>query len=73
MGQLYGASLLGGIGFTMSIFVAGLAFPDGPLLSAAKLGILTASAIAGVVGFVALKIIVSRAPAGGERASPSPP
>jgi NhaA family Na+:H+ antiporter len=62
MGQLFGASILGGIGFTMSIFVAGLAFPDGPLLVAAKLGILAASAISGVVGFVMLKIILARAP-----------
>ncbi len=60
LGQLYGASLLGGIGFTMSIFVAGLAFPDGPLLAAAKLGILAASAISGVVGFVALKLLLGR-------------
>jgi NhaA family Na+:H+ antiporter len=63
LAQLYGASLLGGIGFTMSIFVAGLAFTDGPLLAAAKLGILVASAISGVVGFVVLKIILARAPA----------
>ena len=58
--QLYGASLLGGIGFTMSIFVAGLAFPEGPLLAAAKLGILAASAISGVIGFVVLKLVLSR-------------
>ena len=63
MGQLFGASILGGIGFTMSIFVAGLAFPEGPLLTAAKLGILAASAISGVVGFVVLKVILARAPA----------
>jgi NhaA family Na+:H+ antiporter len=60
LGQIYGASILGGIGFTMSIFVAGLAFPPGPLLSFAKLGILAASTVAGVVGFVVLKIIVGR-------------
>src|SRR5512137_1117941 len=63
MGQLFGASILGGIGFTMSIFVAGLAFQDGPLLASAKLGILVASAISGVVGFVVLKIILARGPA----------
>ena len=34
----------------MSIFVARLAFPEGPLLVAAKLGILAASAISGVTG-----------------------
>ena len=60
MAQLFGASILGGIGFTMSIFVAGLGFPEGPLLSAAKLGILMASAISGVVGFVVLKLVLSR-------------
>jgi NhaA family Na+:H+ antiporter len=62
LAQLYGASILGGIGFTMSIFVAGLAFPEGPLLASAKLGILVASAISGVVGFVVLKIILARSP-----------
>jgi NhaA family Na+:H+ antiporter len=62
LAQLYGASILGGIGFTMSIFVAGLAFEEGPLLAAAKLGILAASAISGVVGFVILKVILARAP-----------
>ncbi len=41
---------LGGIGFTMSIFIAGLAFEDAQLLSAAKLGVLIASLTAGVVG-----------------------
>lgn len=63
MAQLFGASVLGGIGFTMSIFVAGLAFPEGPLLSAAKLGILAASALSGVVGFLVLKVVLARTPA----------
>jgi NhaA family Na+:H+ antiporter len=63
LAQLYGASILGGIGFTMSIFVAGLAFPDGGLLPSAKLGILAASAVSGVVGFVVLKLVLARAPA----------
>jgi NhaA family Na+:H+ antiporter len=61
--QIYGASILGGIGFTMSIFVASLAFADGPLLAAAKLGILVASTISGVTGFAVLKLILRRAPA----------
>ena len=60
LGQVYGAAILGGIGFTMSIFVAGLAFPGGPLLSEAKLGILAASALSGVVGFAVLKLLLSR-------------
>ena len=42
--------LLAGIGFTMSIFIASLAFADQSLLSAAKLSVLCASAIAAVIG-----------------------
>jgi NhaA family Na+:H+ antiporter len=44
--------LCAGIGFTMALFIAQLAFPPGPLLETAKLGILCASAIAGVVAYV---------------------
>lgn len=44
------AGLLAGIGFTMAIFVAGLAFEDAALLGAAKLGILSGSAIAALLG-----------------------
>lgn len=51
--QIMGASLLAGIGFTMSIFVAQLAFASQPeLLLLAKTGVLGASFIAGVSGFV---------------------
>ncbi len=51
-----GAGLLGGIGFTMALFIAGLAFTGRPeLLLAAKLGILGASLIAGAAGWVALR------------------
>jgi NhaA family Na+:H+ antiporter len=49
-GHIYGASWLAGIGFTMSLFIAGLAFGDASLLPMAKIGILVASVIAGVVG-----------------------
>jgi NhaA family Na+:H+ antiporter len=68
LAQIYGASILGGIGFTMSIFVAGLAFPEGPLLATAKLGILAASAVAGLLGFATLKLIVGR----GKAQAPAP-
>ena len=44
------AGTLGGIGFTMSIFIATLAFPDEATLAAAKLSILISSVIAGVLG-----------------------
>jgi NhaA family Na+:H+ antiporter len=42
--------LLGGIGFTMSVFIAVLAFDDARLLAAAKLGILLGSAMAAILG-----------------------
>jgi NhaA family Na+:H+ antiporter len=41
---------LAGIGFTMSIFIGGLAFDKGALLDAVKLGVLAASAVAAVLG-----------------------
>jgi Na+/H+ antiporter NhaA len=52
--QLHAAGWLGGIGFTMSIFVAGLAFSNEALLNMAKLGIFTGSLLAGVAGSVFL-------------------
>ena len=42
--------LLAGIGFTMSIFIAMLAFPDETLLGAAKLGVLLGSLVAAMLG-----------------------
>jgi NhaA family Na+:H+ antiporter len=53
-GHIHGAGWLGGIGFTMSIFVAGLAFPDAELLSLAKIGVLAASLLAGIAGSLLL-------------------
>lgn len=53
--QIAGVSLLGGIGFTMSIFIAELAFTAEPkLLIMAKTGILTASLLSGLAGFACL-------------------
>ena len=57
---LHGVSWLGGIGFTMSLFIAELAFGRGELLDNAKAGILAASAIAGVVGWAAI-VLLARA------------
>jgi NhaA family Na+:H+ antiporter len=53
--HIYGAGWLAGIGFTMSLFISDLAFPDGSLVEVAKLGILIASLIAGVVGWTILR------------------
>lgn len=52
--HMLGASVLGGVGFTMAIFVANLAYADALLIIEAKLSILVASTVAGVIGFVLL-------------------
>jgi len=54
--QLGGAGLLAGIGFTMSLFIGGLAFSEPSLLDISKLGILTASLLAGIAGSVFLVV-----------------
>jgi Na+:H+ antiporter, NhaA family len=53
--HVYGGGWLGGIGFTMSLFITDLAFSNGSLVDAAKLGILAASLIAGVIGWAILR------------------
>jgi NhaA family Na+:H+ antiporter len=52
--QLYGASLLGGIGFTMSIFITTLAFYDTNTVAIAKISIILASLLSAVVGCLVL-------------------
>ena len=53
--HVYGVGWLAGIGFTMSLFISDLAFSDGALVDTAKLGILAASLISGVVGWTLLR------------------
>jgi NhaA family Na+:H+ antiporter len=56
--EIAGAGILGGIGFTMSIFIANLAFPgDTETTNASKLAILIASFLAGTTGFLWLKLL----------------
>ena len=57
--RVFGVGILGGIGFTMSIFVSMLAFKDPSYINEAKLMILVASLTAAIVGFVTLKILLS--------------
>lgn len=53
--HVYGVSWLAAIGFTMSLFIGGLAFGDPRYLALAKVAVLGASVIAGVVGFLILR------------------
>lgn len=50
-----GVGCLAGIGFTMALFIAGLAFGEGGLLTQAKVGILGASALSGLAGYFILR------------------
>jgi Na+:H+ antiporter, NhaA family len=54
-GQVAGLSLLGGIGFTMSIFITNLAFTDQDIIVASKLSILIASVMAAIAGLIVIK------------------
>jgi len=62
LGALVGTGLLGGIGFTMALFITSLAFGEGPLVSAAKIGTLSASVLACVGGLVVLSRVLPRQP-----------
>ncbi len=53
--QILGVGLLGGIGFTMSIFITLLAFSDPALVQSSKITVLLSSVLAGVTGFLVLK------------------
>jgi NhaA family Na+:H+ antiporter len=62
MGHIYGASLLCGIGFTMSLFIGGLAFQGGGAekLFDERIGIILGSLISGGAGYAVLKMVVGR-------------
>lgn len=63
--QVYGVALLCGIGFTMSLFIGALAFPDAAMLDEVKIGVLAGSGISAIAGFAVLRLAA--------RASPSAP
>ena len=61
--ELYGASILCGIGFTMSLFIGALAFPSSPAaVEAAKLGTLVGSILSALLGFAVLRFVAPEPP-----------
>jgi NhaA family Na+:H+ antiporter len=58
--KIYAASILAGIGFTMSLFIANLAFDSVELLNISKVGILVASLLSGIIGFIILKSALAK-------------
>ncbi|WP_298154165.1 Na+/H+ antiporter NhaA [Flavobacterium sp.] len=58
--SILGVGFLGGIGFTMSIFITLLAFDDQAIISNAKFIIMLSSLVAGLLGFVSLKFILNK-------------
>lgn len=53
--QIYGIALLSGIGFTMSLFIGTLAFPDAEHAAAVRLGVLSGSILSAVAGYLVLR------------------
>jgi NhaA family Na+:H+ antiporter len=54
--QLYGASLLAGVGFTMSLFIGTLAFDGIEQTSAVRLGVLSGSLVCGLLGYLVMRL-----------------
>ena len=58
--HVYGVALLAGVGFTMSLFITKLAFSSEEIVYQAKLGVMSASVVAGVAGFLVLRYASSK-------------
>jgi NhaA family Na+:H+ antiporter len=58
--QMVGLGLIAGIGFTVSLFITGLAFTSGDLVSDAKIGILSASILSGMAGYTWLRAATAK-------------
>lgn len=58
--QLFGASLLGGVGFTMSLFIVNLAYTDSEFIAASKMGVIIGSLIAGILGYLILRFFAKK-------------
>ena len=62
--QLFSASFLAGIGFTMSLFISNAAFTDAASIDSAKIGVLVASLLAALAGWILLNLGSNRQKAG---------
>jgi Na+:H+ antiporter, NhaA family len=58
--QLYGGAILCGIGFTMSLFIGGLAYHDSQLQTEVRLGVIAGSLMSAVLGYVVLRYMAKR-------------
>jgi NhaA family Na+:H+ antiporter len=58
--QIYASGILAGVGFTMSLFIANLAFSSEEFLTISKVGILSASLLSGFIGFFILRRSLAR-------------
>lgn len=67
-GHIAGVSVLGGVGFTMAVFVTNLAFDDSSVMAVAKASILAASLVAGIAGFLILRHVCDGEAGGGQAA-----
>ena len=68
--QLAGAGALAGIGFTMSLFIAGQAFPDPDDFAAAKIAVFGASVLSAIIGVAVLWLAAGRGESEKTRDSP---
>jgi NhaA family Na+:H+ antiporter len=69
-GQVWGVAALGGVGFTVSLFIAQLAFEESALQEEAKVGIFAGSLVAAALGSFLLASVTRRTMSDGERAGP---
>ncbi|QZE15585.1 Na+/H+ antiporter NhaA [Halosquirtibacter laminarini] len=58
--HMFGVAMLGGLGFTMSLFISNLAYMDVAMLSAAKVGVLVGSTVSGILGYFYLKLTLPK-------------
>ena len=59
--NIFGLSLLGGIGFTVALFLAGLSYPLGSaMLNHAKLGVIIGSLVSGIAGYIVLRMTLNK-------------